>query len=571
MSSPLPTATGTLEATPLLNLAIYALDRQLTGTLVLEEQDTQRHAIYFLNGAATKVRTAAPIAFLGQVLVELGSITEEIRERTFAEAQEKAALHGSVLLASGAVDDFTLREALREQITRKILYLAGLPADTVYGYYEQIDFLERWGGTENVRGKPLSLVWRLIEEHARPAHIREVLDRLGDRPLRLHYEAPLLRFRFSRVEQSIVEVLRAKAQPLAELLSRDLAEKQRVERLVYALAITRQFDLGVPGVDPVGVDEAPSSSRIMINPPFAAPDTFGAPIVPHPSSIPAAPRRSPLPERPHVAAFKAEIRERARRTDETLYDVLGIPKDAQQETIQAAFLELAKKWHPDRIGPEYQDVRDLATRVFARMSEAQQVLGDPVQRKEYDKGLRKAGKEAQELEHVQKVLRAATAFQKAEVLLKRNNLAAAEIEAKQALADDPSQAEYLALVAWIDAQKPNCNVEALIKVLDRALGMQPNNLHAHWYRGQLYKRIGKDSRAIQDFRFIAERDPRHTDAVREIRLYQMRRSGPRAPSSFPPQPTGSQSQRPSPAPSGSDKPKSGEGSGGGLISKLFKR
>ena len=36
MSQPAPTASGTLAATPLGHLLIYALDRHLTGTIVFE-------------------------------------------------------------------------------------------------------------------------------------------------------------------------------------------------------------------------------------------------------------------------------------------------------------------------------------------------------------------------------------------------------------------------------------------------------------------------------------------------------------------------------------------------------
>jgi hypothetical protein len=36
------------------------------------------------------------------------------------------------------------------------------------------------------------------------------------------------------------------------------------------------------------------------------------------------------------------------------------------------------------------------------------------------------------------------------------------------------------------------------------------------------KRAGLDARAIQDFRWIAENNPRDVDAQRELRLYSMR-------------------------------------------------
>ncbi|HEY8946654.1 MAG TPA: J domain-containing protein [Polyangiaceae bacterium] len=572
MSSPPPTATGNLGSTPLVNLVVYALDHQLTGTLVLEEPDRRKHAVYFDSGAASKVRLATNQLTLGEVLVDLALLPEADREETYQSARLAEQLHGQALVAQGTLADQQLRDALREQTARKLLLLSELlPSDTIFGYFDRLNFLERWGGVEVVRGKPLAIIWRLVAARADRNHLARVLERLAESPLKLHREAPLLRFHFDHTEQTVIDVLRAKPQPISELLARDLAERALVERLVYALAITRQLDLDVPGAEPLGADEAPSSSRIPLQS-FTPPGGFA--FQPAGGSIPPRGSVAPIAESPAVTALKAEIRERAARTDEPLYDVLGVPRDAPVTAIQSAYLALAKRLHPDRLGAEYQDVRELATRVFARISEAHQVLTDTQQRREYNLKLRKAGAEANEAEHVQRVLRAATSFQKAEVLMKRNNLAQAEVHARQALAEDPDQADHIALVAWIESQKPEPDLRALIKDLDRSITIQPNNLRAHWYRGQLYKRIGKDARAIQDFRFIVERDPRHTDAVRELRLYQMRRGS----STFSSYPPGNPSTRPSPMPPSGDKAKSdsgasgsGSGSGGGLISKLFKR
>jgi curved DNA-binding protein CbpA len=268
-------------------------------------------------------------------------------------------------------------------------------------------------------------------------------------------------------------------------------------------------------------------------------------------------------EAPEITAFREALLARAAREDATHYEVLEVTRDTPPTEIQGHFLALAKKWHPDRVPVALASMKELASRVFSRMTEASQVLSDPLQRREYDQKLRRAGKEAEEAEHVQRVLRAATAFQKAEVFMKRGNLAAAEAEARQALADDPDQSDYIALVAWLDAQKPEPNLETSIKALDRAILLQPNSVRAHWYRGQLYQRLGRRSRAIRDFRAVVERDPRHVDAQRELRLYQMRRG--ETPTSIPPSDGGA---RPSPPPAPLEK--SGD-SRGGLLSKLFRR
>jgi tetratricopeptide (TPR) repeat protein len=165
---------------------------------------------------------------------------------------------------------------------------------------------------------------------------------------------------------------------------------------------------------------------------------------------------------------------------------------------------------------------------------------------------------------VQRVLRANNAFQKAEVLLKRGNLALAEKEAQLAYDNDPSQADHVAIWVWIQAQKPSADLVDLAVKLEKAVRSEPNNLRVRWYRGLLLKRLGRNREAVLDFRFIVERDPRHTDAHREVRLYAMRRGNrpPSDPPASPSQPAGPDSQggRRSSPPA---KP--------GLLNKLFKK
>ena len=569
MSSPAPTARDSLRSTPLINIVVYALEQSLTGTLVLEEPNHRKHAVYFEFGAPAKVRLAEEAVRLGEVLVDLGYLAEREREASYQTAKANGLFHGTSLLESGLLSASNLNEALREQAVRKLLRLAGLPGETVFGYYDGVNYLERWGANP-VRAKPLALVWRLVQRHADVTNVRYVLASLGERPLRLHHEAPIQRFYFGPRERAVIDVLRAKPQPIHELRARELAEPELVERLLYALTITRQFHNPESQLEPLGLEEAPSSSRLPIGPRFTPPGGVAKESVP---ARPASSARFRRPsESPEVKAFEAEIRERAGRIHETFYDVLGVPREATVSAIQAAFHALAKRWHPDRLGPEYADVSELATRVFARMSEAHGVLTDNAQRREYNAKLRKEGSVQQEQEHVERVLRAATEFQKAEVFLKRSKYTEAEAHAKAALESNPDEADHIALVAWLNSLKADADLPLLIRELDRALHLQPNSVRAHWYRGQLYKRLGKDSKAIQDFRAVRERDPRHVDAERELRLYQMRRGsqgglpaqGSVRPGSLRPGAT----SRPSPAPNSSDKPPNKPE--GGLLSKIFK-
>lgn len=61
------------------------------------------------------------------------------------------------------------------------------------------------------------------------------------------------------------------------------------------------------------------------------------------------------------------------------YDVLGVARTASATEVRRAYLELARRHHPDRTGGSHEQMR--------RINEAWAVLGDPVLRLGYDRSL----------------------------------------------------------------------------------------------------------------------------------------------------------------------------------------
>jgi curved DNA-binding protein len=61
------------------------------------------------------------------------------------------------------------------------------------------------------------------------------------------------------------------------------------------------------------------------------------------------------------------------------YQILGVPPDANEKTIKAAYRRLARQYHPD-VNPGNQEAEEK----FKEINEANQVLADPAQRKKYD-------------------------------------------------------------------------------------------------------------------------------------------------------------------------------------------
>lgn len=576
MSERKPTAAGALATTPLPNLLAYLLDRRLTGTLVVEDAAGQKSALFFEQGRPVKARTAEPVVLIGQLLVEMGILRRIDAERAAEQAASEQRLYGAYLVARQMLPAERLEEGLRKQLRRRIHWMMSLPPDTIYGFYEDANLLEHWGGAEGTPVAVLPLVWQGIRHYTQSERVAATLSRLSGGILRLHLEAQPARFQFDRHEQAIVDVLRAKPQTLESLLATGLLEESILRRLVYMLAIARHLDLGT-GTRPIGVEGTPAQRSHV---PVHAASGGQSPTS---TERTTAPQRAARDSRPPLSAGgeavppspatdaqadqrKAELRKQATEVlEQNYYHVLGVDQLASTSTVQAAFFQLAKKWHPDRLEPEFSDLRDLVTRAFARMSEAHALLTDPDKRKEYDRAAA-GGSEGDDQEQVARVLRAAGAYQRAEILLKKRALDAAEREAKIAMEGDPDQSDHLALYAWILASKPERGEsgEDPIGLLNRAVELGPKNERARFWRGQVLKRAGRLEEATRDFRWVAQNNPRHVDAARELRLHEMRR-GEKADRGEKPD------ERPGQSPRGQSTASAKRDDKPGILAKFFKR
>lgn len=346
------------------------------------------------------------------------------------------------------------------------------------------------------------------------------------------------------------------------LAEEDATTRATLEKFLYALVITKQIDLVDPATLPkldVPVEEAPSSPRgrafarvnlqskavvvaplIAYEPPVPrnandsrisspAPAAQGAEIDPSfqawmndGASVGEAP---PTPEE---MALRKKVLERAQTIGaQDYFQMLGIGREASSEAIEKAFFALAKTWHPDRLPARLADVKDACTKVFSQLSKAHETLADDAKRQAYIDQLRDGGSGSpDEQAKVQAILDAATAFQKAEFFLKRNDLAAALEHAETACRLDEEQADYLAMRTWLEVLRTEGptreQILEKIAVFDRCIVLKPNSEKALFWRGQLYKRIDMAERAVHDFKKAAELNPRNLDAVREVRLYDMR-------------------------------------------------
>lgn len=555
-------ASGTLERTPPIHLLVSLLERQLTGTLVLETQTGAKSALNFVRGVPNKVKSAEPVARLGTLLVEFGCLDAATAESSYAEATQAKCLHGQYLVQNGAIDTKTLDRALRSQLLLKLQWFCGLPVATAYGFYEHQDFLARWAG-DGIAASPLLVLWDLTRMCSNLPNLSQRTKRYESRVLVLDSRTVIDAFGLETAERRLLTVFRDEPQTLQDLRAQNLVAEPVLQRLIYVLSLTRHIGLAQDAerAIPLGVGlglesnvELLTVSHPLASRPNAAPVTAPA-TVEHRSAAPQDPRR------------EREVTEK-RRLISTMtegydsydhYELLGVPRDATGEQIQTAFFDAAKRFHPDKLGVELADLRASSARLFARLSEAHQTLADSASRQQYDAKLGHGvtvSDEEDEQKRIHEIINAATSFQKAEVLLKKRMLEAAEKEARRAHESDPGQADYLALLAWINASKAESTalLPESLSQLNLAVAMNPESDKIRFYRAQVLSRLGKKQEALTDYKFVVTKNPHNIDAQRELRLSEMRKSQVSSPT-----PVAAQQQSGAPP------------SKGGVFSKFFKR
>jgi curved DNA-binding protein CbpA len=530
-----PTATGNLGATPFCDLLVYALVQTLSGSLVLECPDRSKHAVLFDQGCPVKARVGDVQLRLGELLVARGSI-DNLAQRA-GEVGAEGQLYGQRLIAQGLVSAEEVSAALDEQLYQQLAWLSSAPTGTDFAYFAATDLLATWGG-EHRQIDPLAAIWLAVQANAPQERLAQAMRALGEKTLRLHPASRIGRFGFGNRERPLLDVLRVKPQTLAELRAIGLVETSTLERLLYVLALTRHLDTGeaplgvTTGTRPVPAivaaitpqrRRAPSSAVVRaITPP--------APPEPAPEPKPEAAARREASQTGRFAS-REEIEAKHRTIEEQdHYQVLEIERGVSAGQVAAAFGALARRWHPDRLSPDLSDLKEVAMRVFTRITEAHRVISHQNSREEYDRSLDTGGSD-QDSEQAQivRVLRAAEAFQKAEILVKKRDFDGAERFASVALAGDKEQPEYAALHAWIRARKPGISeseMKASLDVLKAAVAKQANNVKIRFYFAGALKLAGQDAAALREFRFVAQNDPSNLDAARELRLHDIRRQNP---------------------------------------------
>lgn len=245
---------------------------------------------------------------------------------------------------------------------------------------------------------------------------------------------------------------------------------------------------------------------------------------PHATTPTVAAPEAPAP-RPEKSDFELEreVIDRLSRRNEDHFQRLDVERTATTEQVKEAFLQLAKRFHPDRLSAMGQphllpQVREL----FSRIKESYDELVDPASRARHLSTLEAKDNNGKVTHDPQG---AKVAFQKAAGALRKHDLVAAEAELVRAVALDPLPV-HMAELAWTLYANPKRRDDARDEIRDlvvKALKGTPEHDRAYVVAAYISRVDGEAERSEKLFRKALDLNPRNVEAARELRLIESRR------------------------------------------------
>lgn len=564
-----PSAIGTLASRPLVHLLVYARNRNLTGTLELHDADGRRGTITLWRGRIQDARTQPAIAYFGAVAYELGHIDTSTLDATLLEISRSKRLHGEVLVERGSITLQVRDQILHEQMCRKVHHLFSLPPEANFAFYEAKPTAKEPAFTLD----PIKPTWLGLRAYPLVESVREVITRFEKATLRMSNEGPAGRAGLDDDELALCDALTWKPMTLAELRATAAIPEARVDLLVYLLVITKCAEpapapIAAPASSPAlpAVAVKTESQRrvpaVRASQPSIAAVRASQPSMPaireSQPSMPAvtAPRASAesgevrvsmsfrVPSAPamktsggsspRIAAQMAPVfspadlgavgiaHRTATIANEDPFSALGVPEGSSVEAARAAYFRLSKLWHPDRLPADLAPFRLEVEKVFEHMTRAHRTLTDPDARRDYLAGGGSAGTRGSAPAGARP---RPDMIREIDQALAKREFHAAEATSRQLASADPDDSEAQALVAWattLAGEASEDTLRAALPMLDKAVNGDRQCERAHYYRGMVHKRLGSNAAAFRDFTRVVSLNPKHVDAQREIRIYEMR-------------------------------------------------
>jgi curved DNA-binding protein CbpA/CheY-like chemotaxis protein len=478
--------SGSLEQLPIPALLHHLHGLRATGVLHLVD-GKKRKWIQLRDGYPRAVRSNLVNECLGNYLVRNGRISQA----TFAESRRRTRpgrLQGEILVAMEILSEEEITAALRAQADEKLFELFGWESGT-YRFEKGAD-LQRANSLALERS-PANLILHGVRDRFPLEKIEAFICSNADRFL-AHADSPFYQFQEVDLDARHQDLLAGLdgSNRLAEFLQSD----EDLKRTLYALLAFGLLELR-------GGDAQQPARQ---------------------------PRRSASPQK---RCESDELTSRLmvqvqRMRGQTYFEILGIEDSASEDETRAAFEREAERLHPDRYSRSGEAVSHLAKEVFAHLRVAYQTLMDPRRRTEYRLNQRRDERDVARREESQRALEAETQFQHGQQFMTERAYEHSLRSFGRALELYPAAGEYHAHYGWAlhmcHPDDPAIAAEA-IEHVRRGIKLAAHRETSYLFLGRLCKATGRIAAAEKMFTRAVQIQPGCVEALRELRLIDMRR------------------------------------------------
>ncbi len=458
-----------------------------TGLLHLTRGDAKK-IIYIKKGYPVFARSNVLSECLGRMLVKEGVITQVDCDQSVELSKERGRLQGTVLIEMGLLSPQEVQDALIRQVTDKLLSTFAWRSGSCQ-FVPCPDFKKN---VTQIKLTPAALIMEGIKRYWSAKQLDDFLYPFSEDYLK-QASNPLYRFQDIQLSKRGKAIFSScvGAKTLDQILAQHPLAKREIQKIIAALMISEMIERRTSPEE--GVVEDVSATN-------------------NPEIIDEKLRRKILDDYKRIM-------------DSDYFEALGLGRQCGPGAARKAYYRLAKEYHPDRfLGSGLSsEMSSKISEMFQYITQAYTVLSDPDTCSGYLDELVNGPKKSID---INQVIEAETCYQEGRALLKVRRFGAAAKSLQRAIELSPEESEYMTYFSWALFKSAPENREIqqqAMEVLLASREINPSFDLTHLYLGHVYQAQDKERQAEKSFEMAVQANPDCTEALRELRLINLRR------------------------------------------------
>lgn len=472
---------GKLSQTSMPVLLVSIFRSKLTGELRLK-YGTAAKSIFFLSGRPLYTASNQISDRLGITVLKQGVITKEQYDEAVRLMQQSngSVKIGQALIRLGFITDYELSFTLREQY-KKILFSLFHWTDGDYTFIKSENIIEQ----SDALNTPLNeLIIQGLEESYTFTRVEKELGNLDI--IFITTPSATVQVQTGKIKEKYMKALSLidGSKTLRQIMNENPERGEENAMAIYALYICGY--VAIKEVKTAGGDSDDS----------------------------------------HSITPEMIVKKHKETQEQNYYQILGVDSKASTNDIKKAYFRLAKLYHPDKFrGDEYKNLRKDIDEIFNKISQAHKVLTSVSKRTEYERSMTTPKEDQETIQKFTRIRNAELRFIEGKAAFQRGKFDEAMEALKWAIELNPEESEYHRLMGQVYMSKylpSQPEFQKADEFLRKSIQLRSNDPENYFHYGQYQKRIGDVNGAYGSFKKACEMRPNYHEAMREIRLFEMR-------------------------------------------------